>query len=82
MTFIEPKDLPAWHKGISDYNNPKGRDYMLLLLYTGLRKMEAARLKWPDIDFKAKTFTFIPEKKRGEKPEDDRVGLPGMNVHW
>jgi hypothetical protein len=35
-----------------------------------------ARLKWSDIDFKAKTFTFTPEKKRGEKPEDDQVTMP------
>jgi integrase len=48
---------------------------MLLLLYTGLRKMEAARLKWADIDFKARTFSSTPEKKRGEKPEDDRVTM-------
>lgn len=76
MTYIEPNDLPVWFKAVSAYDNPKGHDYMLLLLFTGLRKMEAARLKWSDIDFKAKTFTFTPEKKRGEKPEDDRVTMP------
>ena len=76
MTYLKPEDLPVWFKAVSDYDNPKGHDYMLLLLYTGLRKMEAARLKWSDIDFKTKTFTFTPEKKRGEKPEDDRVTMP------
>lgn len=76
MTYIKPEDLPVWFKAVSSYDNPKGHDYMLLLLYTGLRKMEAATLKWVDIDFKAKTFTFTPEKKRGEKPEDDRVTMP------
>jgi integrase len=76
MTYIEPQDLPAWFKAVSDYRNTKGRDYMLQLLYTGLRRNEAARLKWSEIDFKGKTFTFTPEKKRGEKPEDDRVTMP------
>jgi integrase len=76
MTYIEPKNLPTWYKAVNEYDNPKGRDYMLLLLYTGLRKIEAARLKWADIDFKARTFTFTPEKKRGEKPEYDRVTMP------
>jgi integrase len=76
MTYIAPSDLPVWYKAINDYRLPKGRDYMLLLLYTGLRKMEAARLKWSDIDFKAKTFTFIPEKKAGTEPEDNRVTMP------
>jgi integrase len=76
MTYLEPQALPVWYKAVDEYENPKGRDYMLLLLYTGLRRNEAARLKWSDIDFKVKTFTFTPEKKRAEKPEDDRVTLP------
>jgi integrase len=76
MTYIEPQDLPSWFKAVNEYGNPKGRDYLLLLLYTGLRRNEAARLKWSDIDFKEKSFTFTPEKKRGEKPEDDRVTMP------
>jgi integrase len=37
--------------------------------------MEAATLQWSNIDFKAKTFTFTPEKKRGEKPENTRVTM-------
>ena len=78
-TLISDKDLPVWHKTVTAYDNPKGRDYLLLLLFTGLRKMEAAKLRWSDIDFKAKTFTFIPEKKRGEKPENDRVTMPLSN---
>lgn len=75
-TFIKPEDLPIWFKAVEAYDNPKGRDYMLLLLYTGLRRNEATRLKWSDIDFKRKAFTFTPEKKRGEKPEDDQVTMP------
>jgi integrase len=76
MTMIKAGDMPAWFKAINEYHNPKGRDYMLLLLFTGLRRMEAGRLKWADINFKAKTFTFIPQKKRGEEPEEYRVTMP------
>ncbi len=76
MTYIAPESLPQWFRAVDNYRLPKGRDFLLMLLYTGLRKMEMATLKWSDIDFKAKTFTFTPEKKRGEKPEDDRVSMP------
>jgi integrase len=75
-TRIADNDLPAWYKTVTEYDNPKGRDYLLFLLFTGLRKMEAATLQWSDIDFKTKTFTFAPEKKRGEKPENVRVTMP------
>jgi len=75
-TFIKPEDMPVWFKAVDAYDNPKGRDYLLLLLYTGLRRNEAARLKWSDLDFENKTFSFVAEKKRGERPEDDRVSMP------
>ena len=78
-TYIEAEKFPAWFKAVNEYDNPKGRDFILLVLYTGLRRGEAATLKWSDIDFKKKTFSFTPEKKRGEKPEDDRVTMPLSN---
>ena len=75
-TYIKPEDLPAWYKAVDTYHNPKGRDYLLLLLYTGLRRSEAARMRWQDLNFRNKTFSFIPEKKRGERPEDNLVITP------
>jgi len=38
------------------------RDYLLLLLFTGLRRQEAAHLKWTQVDLKAKTLTIISLK--------------------
>lgn len=40
------------------------RDYLLLLLFTGLRREEAARLRWTDVDLKARTLT-VPDSKNG-----------------
>jgi len=34
------------------------RDYILLLLFTGLRRTEAAKLMWKHIDFEARTLTI------------------------
>lgn len=41
------------------------RDYLLLILFTGLRRGEAARLQWKDVDLVAKTLT-IPDTKNHE----------------
>jgi integrase len=38
------------------------RDYLLLLMFTGLRRTEAASLKWEHVDFSARTFTVIDPK--------------------
>jgi len=34
------------------------RDYILLLLFTGLRRAEGAKLRWADVDFEARTLTI------------------------
>ena len=41
------------------------RDYLIFLLFTGLRRTEAAKLKWEDIDFEDRTFT-IHQTKNGD----------------
>jgi integrase len=74
-TRVNDIDLPVWYKAVTDSSNPSGRDYLLTLLFTCLRRNEAATIKWCDIDFKAKTFTFVPEKKHGGT-NADRVTMP------
>jgi len=34
------------------------RDYLLLILFTGLRRQEAAKLKWDNVDLQARTITI------------------------
>jgi integrase len=41
------------------------RDYLLILLFTGLRKNEAATLRWQAVDLKARTLT-ITDTKNGD----------------
>lgn len=40
------------------------QDYFLLILFTGMRRSEAATLKWVDVDLKAKTMTLQDTKNR------------------
>ena len=68
-TIISAEQLPAWYQAVQEIRGegqtPKDRlsmDYLLVCLFTGLRKNEAAALKWADIDFKAKTLTVRDTK--------------------
>jgi integrase len=45
--------------------NKTVRDYLLLLLFTGLRKSEAAQLLWENVDLKGATL-LIPDPKNRE----------------
>jgi integrase len=48
--IIRPDELPRFFAAVSRLPNPTARDYLLLLLFTGLRRSEAACLRWDDID--------------------------------
>ena len=74
-TRVNDVDLPAWYQAVTGYSNPAGRDYLLFLIFTGLRRTEAATMQWSDIDLKAATFSFVPEKKHQGKGAD-KVTMP------
>ena len=68
-TVIKKTDLKPWYKAVtslhSDHSAHRAdviRDYLLLLLFTGLRRGEAAGLRFSDIDFKEKTLTVTDTK--------------------
>lgn len=60
--YIEDDDLPAWYKAASTLKNTVISDYFRLLLVTGLRKNEAAKMTWHDVDFKRECFTVTDTK--------------------
>lgn len=69
QTVIKPHQLADWYKAVivlvetDNYRNALlWHDYFLLLLFTGMRKMEAASLRWADIDLKSKTITLQDTK--------------------
>ncbi len=65
QTYIKSYELAPWYQGIELVQNEILRDYLLLILFTGLRRQEAATLTWEQIDLTAKTLTIL-ETKNGE----------------
>jgi integrase len=55
---IPEYQLAAWYKAVDEIENKTVRDYLLLLLFTGVRRREGSSLKWTDIDFKSQTLTI------------------------
>jgi integrase len=62
QTFIKPHELAAWYQAVQKLDNEILRDYLILLLFTGLRRQEAATLRWTQIDLTAKTLTIDDTK--------------------
>lgn len=64
QTVLKVHDVKAWYDATGELENDAARDLLRLVLFTGLRKMEAATLRWSDIDLKAKTLTVPDTKNR------------------
>lgn len=71
VTYIKPANIRPWFEVVSTipdwmtcYNPELIRDFLLLLLFTGLRKDEAAGLRWEWIDLDHRTLN-IPITKNG-----------------
>lgn len=80
QTAIAKAELKDWFeaamnmKGTAPNNKADVvRGYLLFLLLTGLRRTEAATLKWDNINFKSETFQIIDpkNKKNREWPLSD-----------
>ena len=52
---IKTKDLNSWYASVGALQNETFRDALIVLLFTGLRKMEAFTLEWENVDFKNET---------------------------
>ncbi|HZR67488.1 MAG TPA: tyrosine-type recombinase/integrase, partial [Burkholderiales bacterium] len=73
QTVIRSHELGSWLKTVlklptlSERSvDTTVRDLLLLLLFTGLRRSEAARLAWDDVDFQARTITARQTKNHGD----------------
>jgi integrase len=51
-------EFPKFYKAARELTNSVGADYVRLLLFTGLRRTEAAKIKWADVDFERKVLTI------------------------
>jgi len=70
-TYIKPHQLGPWFDAVlslPSYSPSEQseivRDYLLLLLLTGLRREEAANLTWEDVDLESHTLTVTDTKNR------------------
>lgn len=59
---IKDDQLKVWFDSVNSLTDLAARDYLLLLLFTGLRKKEAASLKWSDVDLVNATLTISETK--------------------
>jgi integrase len=63
--YLAKEELPRFHRALKQESNETNRDAILILLYTGARKMNVLAMQWKDIDLD-RAIWIIPETKNGE----------------
>jgi len=69
---VRSEDLPKFYAAVCDLRNHTARDYLLLLLFTGLRRNEAATLTWDDVDFDERAIRLPAARTKARR----RLDLP------
>jgi len=64
QNIIPDHKLNCWYKTLNARRDKKLRDYLLLVLLTGLRLREAATLRWSDVDFEDRVLTVRSERAK------------------
>jgi len=70
QTVIKIHQLPAWYKAVDALRSDQSAfgetvaDYLLTLLFTGLRRQETAQLTWETVDLKDRTLVIADPKNR------------------
>ncbi len=62
--MIKPHELATWYRAVMSLKSSTARDYLRLLLFTGLRRSEAASLRWDAVDLVGRTLTILDTKNR------------------
>jgi site-specific recombinase XerD len=65
--LVKADQLPAFYAGIEALQHPVYRDCIKFLLFTGMRRTEAASLRWDMVDFAAKVIR-VPADTKTETP--------------
>lgn len=66
-TMIPDYKLADWYKTLMFLKNRTAADYLLFMLLTGLRRNEAATLRWSDIDMDARVLVVRAEISKNHR---------------
>jgi len=64
-SVIRSSDLPRWFSAVMETESATARDYLRLLLLTGMRRSEGLRLRWENVDLGGSTL-MVPDTKNYE----------------
>jgi integrase len=67
---VEFDDLPAFYAAVNALPSRTQRDYVLLLLFTGMRRNEAAALTWDEVKLRERVIKLPDDRIKTKRPLD------------
>jgi integrase len=76
--FAEPKServvpeekMPAFYGAVCALPHPVQRDYLLMLMFTGMRRTECAAMRWDDVDLVKRTISVPAANTKSNRKLD------------
>jgi integrase len=66
--MVRSDEMPVFYRAVTELKSAVGRDYILLLLFTGMRRHECASLRWSDVDLQGRIIRIpAANTKSGRK---------------
>ena len=69
-TYVKPSDLPKFYAAAEKLTNPVHRHYVQFVLFTGLRRTEAAALSWAEVDFDERVIRLPASRTKAARALD------------
>jgi integrase len=68
--LVKDDDMRKFYAAVMTLENPVQRDFIRLVLFTGLRRRECAGLEWDAVDFKAGIIRVPSSSTKNDEPLD------------
>lgn len=69
-TYVRPSEIPAFVDGAMRLENPIHRAFVLFTLFTGMRRTEAAALRWDEVDYENRVIKLASDRTKNGKGLD------------
>jgi integrase len=89
--MVRAEEMPQFYAAVLGLPNEIARDFLLLLLFTGMRRGEASRLRWIDVDLTQKIIRVPADSTKAKRKlatrassfrEESVATSPVLLHHW